>query len=139
MSLVALNRLSFSRTPLCRLALLAALALAAAPGTAQAAKPYHACKKALSYEISLRTNLQCPYAKLLVQDVAQQVASRWPVKIFYIWDHGTDTAGRPAQFRYTCHASHGSHPGPSGDITEVQSFRCSKVNGEGFNLVTEID
>jgi hypothetical protein len=30
-------------------------------------------------------------------------------------------------------------PGPGGDITEVQSFRCSKVNGGGFNLVTEID
>jgi hypothetical protein len=134
-----LLKFSFSRTSLCRIALLATLALAAAPGTAQAAKPYRTCKKALSYEISLKTNLQCSYANVLVQDVTEVVERRWPVKNFYIWDHGTDTAGHPSQFRYTCHAKQSSHPGPGGDTTEVQSFRCAKATGEGFNLVTEID
>jgi hypothetical protein len=106
---------------------------------AQAAQPYHPCKKALSYEVSLQTNLQCSYAKLLVEDVAQQVASRWPVKVFYLWDHGTNIAGHPRQYRYTCHASQSSQPGPGGDTTEVQRFRCTKADRQGFRLVTEIE
>jgi hypothetical protein len=120
---------------------LAVLACSAAiPTTAQAARPYHPCKKALSYEVSLQTNLQCSYANLLVEDVAQQVASRWPVKVFYLWDHGTNTAGHPRQYRYTCHArSELRTNGPGGDSYEVQHFRCAKANGEGFNLVTEIE
>jgi hypothetical protein len=118
----------------------ATVCLATVPATAQAVQPYHPCKKELSYELSLQTNLQCSYAKLLVEDVAEQVASRWPVKTFYLWDHGTDTAGHPRRFRYTCHASRqSSRPGPGGDITEVQHFRCAKVSGQGFRLVTEID
>jgi hypothetical protein len=120
--------------------LVIAVCSAAVPATAQAARPYHPCKKALSYEVSLQTNLQCSYAKLLVEDVAQQVASRWPVSVFYIWDHGTNTAGHPRQYRYTCHASQELRTnGPGGDSYEVQHFRCAKVNGQGFKLVTEIE
>jgi hypothetical protein len=123
-----------------RIALAIAVCSAAAvPATAQAARPYHPCKKTLSYEVSLKTNLECAYAKLLVEDVAHQVAAHWPVKVFYLWDHGTGTAGHPKQYRYTCHASQSSQPGPGGDITEVQHFHCVKANGQGFKLVTEID
>lgn len=111
----------------------------AAPTSADAVPPAHSCRKALSYEISLRTTLRCSYANLLVEDVAQQVASRWPVKVFYLWDHGTDTLGYPREFRYTCHASEGQQPGPGGDVTEIQRFHCAKTDGEDFNLVTEID
>ncbi len=123
-----------------KMVLAAAMCLAAAPATAQATQPYHPCKKVLSYEVNLQTNLQCSYAKLLAEDVAQQVASRWPVKVFYLWDHGTNTAGHPRQYRYTCHArSELRTNGPGGDSYEIQHFRCAKANGEGFNLVTEIE
>ena len=112
---------------------------AVVPLTAQAAEPYRPCKKALPYEVSLRTNLECAYAKLLVEDVAHQVASRWPVSVFYLWDHGTNTAGHPRQYRYTCHAGQSSQHGPGGDVTEVQHFSCTKANGQGFHLITEIE